>query len=70
MPSTVIDHFHYHPETKTLRVTFLSGAVYDYKNVPPRVFEQMQKATSRGKFLNYRIKGKYAFEQVGPGPSE
>jgi hypothetical protein len=70
MPSTVINHFHYYPETKTLRVTFVSGAVYDYKKVPRQVFEQMQQAGSRGKFLNERIKGNYAFEQVGPGPSE
>lgn len=67
MPSSVIDHFRYQPESATLRVTFVSGTVYDYKAVPKAVFEKMNHAQSKGKFLNRYIKGKYRFEKVVSG---
>lgn len=31
----------YDPTTRTLRVQFRSGGVYDYIGVDPRIFEQM-----------------------------
>lgn len=31
----------YEPATRTLRVQFLSGGVYDYYGVDPHLFEQM-----------------------------
>ena len=34
MPSTVVYHFHYNKDACTLRITFVTGMVYDYKNVP------------------------------------
>jgi hypothetical protein len=64
MPSTVIHHFSYDPESRRLRVFFMSGIVYDYVNVPAELFEQFQNTFSKGKFLNEQIKGKYAFEKV------
>jgi hypothetical protein len=56
---------HYDPGSKTLRVIFLSGAIYDYKEVPERVYENMKAAPSKGIFLNREIKGRYDFEQIG-----
>jgi len=60
----VIAHMHYNEDTKTLRVVFVSGAIYDYKKVPATVFKAMKAATSKGTFLNTRIKEHYAFEKV------
>ena len=37
MPSSVVRRFEYAPDTQTLRVIFVSGAVYDYFDVPPQV---------------------------------
>jgi hypothetical protein len=65
MPSSVIRAMHYDPGSKTLRVIFLSGAIYDYKEVPERVYENMKAAPSKGIFLNREIKGRYDFEQIG-----
>jgi hypothetical protein len=64
MPSTVIDHFSFNPETGSLRVTFISGTVYEYKDVPAKIFERMKNSVSKGKFLNRNIKGKFLFEKI------
>ena len=64
MPSTVIDTIDYFPEILTLRVRFNSGLIYDYKKVPPEVFKSLKIAGSKGRFLNFHIKGKFDFERI------
>lgn len=64
MPSSVVRYFHYNPDTQILRVTFVSGMIYDYLEVPATVYEEMKASSSKGIFLNTEIKGKYAFEKV------
>jgi hypothetical protein len=71
MPSTAINYFSYKPETKVLRVIFVSGTVYEYKTVPGGLFENMQASQSKGKFLNQNIKGKFPFEKIkSPGKNK
>jgi len=38
--------------------------VYDYKNVPERVYNAMKKSFSKGSFLNRYIKNKFPFEKI------
>jgi len=64
MPSSVVASMKYIRERSVLRVTYVSGNVYDYLNVPSTVYAEMRAATSKGKFLNERIKGHYPFEKV------
>ncbi len=64
MPSSVVDTIDYFPENLTLRVTFISGLIYDYKNVPPEVFKALKIAGSKGRFLNFHIKGKYEYDRI------
>jgi hypothetical protein len=64
MPSSVISKMQYDPESEVLRIYYVSGMVYDYKNVPPEVYEAMKASTSRGTFLNRCIKTNYEFEKV------
>lgn len=64
MPSTVVAHMEYIVETQTLRITFVSGLVYDYLNVPPYMYDKMKASKSKGIFLNRHIKGKFDFEKV------
>jgi hypothetical protein len=64
MPSTVIAAMHYYPATSTLRIIFRSGMIYDYKNVPEKVFMEMKAAYSKGTYLNQHIKPVYEFEKV------
>lgn len=64
MPSTVVAFMRYNPDTATLRVFFVSGMVYDYKNVPEEEYIRMKTSGSKGTYLNKYIKGKYEFEKV------
>jgi len=64
MPSSVIAGIEYDNLSHTLRITYVSGRRYDYKNVPERVYAAMRAAFSKGTFLNKYIKGKYKFEHV------
>ncbi|MCO5946486.1 KTSC domain-containing protein [Mucilaginibacter flavidus] len=64
MPSSVVAEMEYNEPASTLRITYTSGNVYDYKDVPPEVFEEMKEADSKGTFLNYRIKDKYRYKRV------
>ena len=54
----------YKSESATLRVVFLSGMIYEYKNVPEEIYQQMRTASSKGKYLNEHIKGRYIFEKI------
>jgi hypothetical protein len=64
MPSTVVAHMEYDAAAQILRITFVSGLVYNYLHVPEHVYKNMKAATSKGTFLNTHIKGKYDFEKV------
>ncbi|ASU32787.1 KTSC domain-containing protein [Mucilaginibacter xinganensis] len=64
MPSSVVAAMKYNESSATLRIIYTSGSVYDYKQVPPDVFEQMNAAASKGTFLNTMIKGKYRYKKI------
>ena len=64
MPSSVVAHIEYESNSSTLRVIYVSGMVYEYKNVPAEVFTQMKNAFAKGVFLNKHIKGKYPFAKI------
>jgi len=65
MPSSVVHRMHYDPKKQVLTIVYISGNVYDYRNVPEAVYLDMKAALSKGEFLNHHIKGKYPFEKVG-----
>lgn len=60
----------YNEETETLRIVYVSGMVYDYKNVPWEVYQAMKTSGSKGTFLNKHIKGNFEFEKVDDRMSE
>ncbi len=64
MPSTVISSYKYDPENQILQIRFVSGILYNYKDVPEELYEAMKKAFSKGVFFNEHIKDKYEFEKV------
>lgn len=63
MPSSVVAAIRYDASSSTLRVVYVSGAVYEYKNVPEKVYNEMKRASSKGEFLNKEIKPNYEFEK-------
>ena len=64
MPSSVVAAIKYDVNSSTLRVIYVSGAVYDYKKVPEEVYNEMKKAFSKGEFLNKQIKPNFDFEKI------
>ncbi|MDQ6761849.1 MAG: KTSC domain-containing protein [Bacteroidota bacterium] len=64
MPSSVVSGIKYDIESATLRITFVSGMIYDYKDVPEDVYIAMETSGSKGTYLNKHIKGNYDFEKI------
>ena len=64
MPSTVVAHYVYDPRTSSLIITFTSGKVYNYKNVPEQIYQAMKASFAKGIFFNQHIKDKYEFEKI------
>lgn len=64
MPSSVIASYQYDAVAHQLKVIFLSGVIYVYKDVPESVYIKMKNTTSKGKFLNNYIKGKFEFTRL------
>ena len=64
MPSSVVAAIRYDATISTLRVIYVSGSVYDYKQVPEKVYKEMRNASSKGEFLNKHIKPNYEFEKI------
>jgi len=69
MPSTVIRCFDYDPEDQALTVTFTTGRVYCYRDVPPETVDRFRAAFSKGRFFNARIRDKYDFTELEPSRS-
>jgi lysyl-tRNA synthetase class 2 len=61
MPSTVIRHFRYRPETRELEIEFTSGRCYRYLAVPEETATAMRQAFSKGSYFNRHIRDKFAF---------
>ena len=64
MPSSVVLHSSYNKETSTLKITFVSGLVYEYKNVPEEIYNAMITSGAKGIYFNRHIKGLYEFRKV------
>jgi KTSC domain len=64
MPSSVVAGIKYDKCSRTLRIIYVSGMMYDYKNVPEQIYTAMKTAFSKGTFLNKYIKGRYEFEKI------
>jgi hypothetical protein len=69
MPSTLIRAFNYDATSQTLAITFVSGSLYHYLDVPEEVAAAMRGAFAKGEYFNRHIRGRYRFERVAaPAP--
>jgi nitrous oxide reductase accessory protein NosL len=64
MPSSVIARFDYDEAARALTVTFTTGRVYRYADVPPALVAAMRAATSKGGFFNRRIRDRFAYVRL------
>jgi hypothetical protein len=59
--SAAISSVGYDDRSAVLEVEFASGAVYDYLNVPKKVYRALLKAPSKGGFVSRRVRDRYPF---------
>jgi len=45
----------YDARSRTLRLRYIDGDTYDYRNVPGAVFDDLLDAPSKGRFVNWYI---------------
>jgi hypothetical protein len=62
--SSNVESIGYDNKTQVLRVKFLNGSAYEYKNFPEIEFESFKSAPSIGSYLAHNIKGRYPYEKV------
>jgi hypothetical protein len=61
--SSAITAVGYDPESETLEVEFRSGAVYEYRHVPSKVYRSLMSAPSKGQYLSRHIRDRYGFSR-------
>jgi hypothetical protein len=64
MPSTAIANIEYDDTRERLAVTFVTGRVYEYVDVPSEVAASFQSAFSKGAFFNSYIRDRYDFREL------
>ena len=64
MPSSVIRHFRYDPNSRELTVHFVSGRRYVYLQVPVKTVTDFKAAVSKGTFFNARIRDHFAYREL------
>ena len=67
MPSSVIRRFSYDEPARRLRVTFVSGEIYEYDGVPSETAAALRAAPSKGRFFGPNIRDRYAYSRVTGG---
>ncbi len=62
--STNIASARYEDKSMTLEISFNSGGMYHYFDVPPQIWGAFKSAESQGKYLASDIKGHYRYSKV------
>lgn len=62
--SSAIKNVMYNAHTRTLKVQFIGGQLYEYQNVPVEVYDEFCQAESLGKFFNENIKTKFNKDEM------
>lgn len=63
--SSTVDLHGYDPASRTMKVQFKNGNVYQVKGVPQEIFDGYKNAESQGSFYQQNIKGRYDTALVG-----
>jgi hypothetical protein len=62
--SSSVDSIGYDDAPRTLEIAFKTGGVYRYYGVEAEVFEQLMKASSKGRFVNAYVRNAYPFSRI------
>ena len=61
--SDVIHAIGYDDEINVLEIIFNSGQIYQYRNVPPAVFQEFMRAESKGSYFHDNIRDEFEYWQ-------
>lgn len=56
----------YDVDKKTLRVSFNSGGIYDYADVPEHIHKDMLAAKSVGSFFHTHVRNVFKYTRLNP----
>ena len=62
--SEAVEDIKYDDTRQRMRVTFTTGRVYDYLDVPPDEYQGFRDAESWGKYFNANIRNRYEYREV------
>jgi hypothetical protein len=62
--SSVLTFVQYDDEARALDITFTSGKIYRYRDVPAEIYDELLEADSKGGYFNERIKDQYLHSEV------
>lgn len=62
--STAIRAIAYCEPHELLRIVFRSGAVYDYSEVAPEVYQNLQEAESIGRYFGQHVRNSFTSERL------
>ena len=54
----------YDPNTMTLEVEFNDGSLYQYFDVPERVYQELMQAGSKGRFMHANVRNSYRYAKL------
>lgn len=63
--STTLSTVGYDEDLERLQLEFCSRALYLYFEVPAAVYEALLDATSKGRYFNEAIRGRYPYRLLG-----
>ncbi|HET7849976.1 MAG TPA: KTSC domain-containing protein [Pseudolabrys sp.] len=66
MPSTAIKDHDYDAALRQLAITFVTGRIYVYFDVPLEVADSLEHASSKGAYFNRHIRDRYDFREITP----
>ncbi len=61
--SDVIHAIGYDAEIHLLEIIFNDGRIYQYRGVPPQVFDGLKGAESKGRYFQENIRGEFQYWQ-------
>ncbi|MCC0179173.1 lysine--tRNA ligase [Waterburya agarophytonicola K14] len=61
--SNVIKDFDYDEDQQKLRITFNNGNVYQYSDVPEKIYQELKETSSVGQYFNSQIKDKFGYDR-------
>jgi hypothetical protein len=64
VPSTAIRDSRYDPRAHELTVTFVSGAIYAYADVPEETWRGLRTAASKGQYFSREIRPRFRFRKL------